>query len=252
MTLASGFEFLLIGPGESRVVAFYGLERVRLVRPVRIGDTIFLDGEVVALQARDPERGLVRLLARGASRADRDPAEVELILWTPFSISDDAGAVCGAVKPYVARMLSRNLPASLRPAERRLAQRLAAKGSADGFLHAHPDVEIPDEILAEWAIAGTPDDLDHFVGSGLRRGDRSHGRSMLEDCARLWDGPAFTIARAARNSLARHIPSQPLRRAPADEPASVFTTHASVGTGRSVVVTHRPDADNQRRTRAGD
>lgn len=60
LALASGLEFLLMGPGESQVLAFYGLERVRLVQAVRIGDTIFLEGEVVELHARNADQGLVR------------------------------------------------------------------------------------------------------------------------------------------------------------------------------------------------
>ncbi len=60
LSLASGLEFLLTGSAESRVLAFYGLERVRLVQPVRIGDTISLEGEILELQTRDAERGLVR------------------------------------------------------------------------------------------------------------------------------------------------------------------------------------------------
>lgn len=60
LSLASGLEFLLMGPGQSHVLAFYGLDRVRLIQPVRIGDTISLEGEVVDLQPRGADSGLVR------------------------------------------------------------------------------------------------------------------------------------------------------------------------------------------------
>ena len=43
----------------SRILAFYGMDRVRFLRPVRIGDTIHLEGEVTALEGKDAERGVV-------------------------------------------------------------------------------------------------------------------------------------------------------------------------------------------------
>ena len=35
------------------------MDRVRFLRPVRIGDTIHLEGEVTALEEKDAERGVV-------------------------------------------------------------------------------------------------------------------------------------------------------------------------------------------------
>ena len=62
LSLATGLEFSLIGSAEeSRIVAFYGMDRVRFVRPVLIGDTIHVEGEVTALEEKDEARGVVTM-----------------------------------------------------------------------------------------------------------------------------------------------------------------------------------------------
>ncbi len=59
LSLATGLEFSLIGNDPLRIVAFYGMDRVRFVKPVFIGDTIHLEGEVVGLAEKDETRGVV-------------------------------------------------------------------------------------------------------------------------------------------------------------------------------------------------
>ena len=59
LSLATGLEFSLMGSDESRIVAFYGMDRVRFVKPVFIGDTIHLEGAVTALDDKDEARGIV-------------------------------------------------------------------------------------------------------------------------------------------------------------------------------------------------
>lgn len=62
LSVATGLEFSLMSTaGESRILAFYGMDRVRFVGPVRIGDTIRLEGEVVALDDKDATRGVVTI-----------------------------------------------------------------------------------------------------------------------------------------------------------------------------------------------
>jgi acyl dehydratase len=63
LALATGLEFALIGSGE-KIVAFYGMDRVRFVKPVMIGDTIYLEGEVAALEEKDETRGVVTIHQR--------------------------------------------------------------------------------------------------------------------------------------------------------------------------------------------
>ena len=56
-----------MGTEESRILAFYGMDRVRFLRPVFIGDTIHLEGEVTALEEKDAD----------ARRRDRPPGDRE-------------------------------------------------------------------------------------------------------------------------------------------------------------------------------
>lgn len=59
LSLATGLEFSLIGNDDLKIVAFYGMDRVRFVKPVFIGDTIHLEGEVTGLDEKDEGRGVV-------------------------------------------------------------------------------------------------------------------------------------------------------------------------------------------------
>lgn len=62
LSVATGLEFSLMpNAEESRILAFYGMDRVRFVNPVRIGDTIRLEGEVIALDEKDEARGVVTI-----------------------------------------------------------------------------------------------------------------------------------------------------------------------------------------------
>lgn len=57
LVLSAGTGLLRIDP--DRVVAFYGMDRVRFTAPVYIGDTIHLELEVEGLEERGPGDGLV-------------------------------------------------------------------------------------------------------------------------------------------------------------------------------------------------
>jgi acyl dehydratase len=59
LSIATGLEFQLFGTGDVRILAFYGLDRVRFVKPVFIGDTLHLAAEVIALDDKDATRGVV-------------------------------------------------------------------------------------------------------------------------------------------------------------------------------------------------
>jgi 3-hydroxybutyryl-CoA dehydratase len=47
------------GPDDNHVLAFYGMDRVRFLGPVKIGDSIHIEGEVIALDRKDDNRGIV-------------------------------------------------------------------------------------------------------------------------------------------------------------------------------------------------
>jgi acyl dehydratase len=58
ISISTGLEFSLLGDAEN-VLAFYGMDRVRFLKPVFIGDTIHLRGEILALEPKDDARGIV-------------------------------------------------------------------------------------------------------------------------------------------------------------------------------------------------
>ncbi len=114
---------------------------------------------VVGLSARqlDAARARVR---EGLAEAGRDPGSFELTFWVPFSVSEDDRRAREDVKAYVARSLQHPLPAPLTPLEQEAAERIRAEYAFVDHLTpgaAHSRL-VPDEIVADWAIAGTPDE----------------------------------------------------------------------------------------------
>jgi 3-hydroxybutyryl-CoA dehydratase len=62
LSVATGLEFSLMSTDdENTIIAFYGMDRVRFIKPVFIGDTIHVEGEVIALEEKDEARGVVTL-----------------------------------------------------------------------------------------------------------------------------------------------------------------------------------------------
>lgn len=59
LSFASGLEFAFYGEGERPTLAFYGMNNVRFTKPVFIGDTVHIEGEVTALDPKDETRGVV-------------------------------------------------------------------------------------------------------------------------------------------------------------------------------------------------
>jgi 5,10-methylenetetrahydromethanopterin reductase len=98
-----------------------------------------------------------------------------LTFWVPVAVADDPAEAREDVKSYVARSLRHPLPAELTPVEREAAERIRASYSfgqhlAQGAEHARL---VPDEIVEDWAVAGTVADcraqLDRL---DLREGER--------------------------------------------------------------------------------
>jgi 3-hydroxybutyryl-CoA dehydratase len=59
LSLASGLEYTLMINSHDKIIAFYGMDRVRFTAPVFIGDTIYLEGTVTAVEPRDDGKGVV-------------------------------------------------------------------------------------------------------------------------------------------------------------------------------------------------
>jgi acyl dehydratase len=59
LSVVTGLEFSMFGGNPDKILAFYGMDRVRFVAPVYIGDTIHLEGEIVALDDKDERRTVI-------------------------------------------------------------------------------------------------------------------------------------------------------------------------------------------------
>ena len=131
----------------------------------RIGDGCLV---VVGLHPRQLEAARTRLAAGG-------PAEgFEVVWWVPIAAAEDADQAREDVKPYVARSLRHPLPAELTPVEQEAAERIRA--SYEYGRHLEPGAHaalVPDEIVADWAVAGTPGDCRaQLAALDLRPGER--------------------------------------------------------------------------------
>jgi 5,10-methylenetetrahydromethanopterin reductase len=137
----------------------------------RVGDGCLA---VVGLRAAQLEAARERVRA-GREAAGRPPAGFELTLWVPFAVAEDPAQAREDVKPYVARSLRHPLPAGLTEAEREAAERVKAvyaygEHLAAGAAHARA---VPDGIVDDWALAGTPEDcrrgLERLAALGVER-----------------------------------------------------------------------------------
>lgn len=75
--IAHGFLILsaasgLIGLEGMAIMAFYGMDQVRFVKPTRIGDTIHLEMEVAEKKERNEKNGLVSLRIKVKNQEDED------------------------------------------------------------------------------------------------------------------------------------------------------------------------------------
>lgn len=62
LSLATGLEFSMFGNNQDKMLGFYGMDRVRFVKPVFIGDTIHLTGEISSIEPKeDGRRGVVTI-----------------------------------------------------------------------------------------------------------------------------------------------------------------------------------------------
>jgi acyl dehydratase len=59
LSVATGLEFTIFGSSQDKVLAFYGMDRVRFVRPVSIGDTIHVEGTIGAIEDKDNTRSVI-------------------------------------------------------------------------------------------------------------------------------------------------------------------------------------------------
>lgn len=59
LSIATGLTYRLAGSEPSRTVAFYGMDKVRFTHPVYIGDNLYVEGEIIALQDKGEKGGVI-------------------------------------------------------------------------------------------------------------------------------------------------------------------------------------------------
>ena len=163
---AGGEDGLAYGAGQPPIPVLLGASGPRMLELAgRIGDGCLA---VVGLHPRQLEAARARL------RAGVPATGLEVVWWVPIAAADDPAQAREDVKPYVARSLRHPLPAELTPVEHEAAERIRASYEYGRHLEpgAHADL-VPDKIVADWAVAGTPADCRAQLASlDLRPGER--------------------------------------------------------------------------------
>jgi len=78
LSLATGLEFSMFGNDQDKILAFYGMDRVRFIKPVFIGDTIHLVGEITAIEAKeDGKRGVLTIHQEVRNQRDETVAALD-------------------------------------------------------------------------------------------------------------------------------------------------------------------------------
>jgi 5,10-methylenetetrahydromethanopterin reductase len=125
------------------------------------------DGVIIMVGVAEPMvRAAIERVQAGAVAAGRDPADLDLVLWTACAVSDRSPAQArAAVRAHVARASIRTLPLPLRPAHAAIADRVRA--AYDYAFHANPRAPhadlVPDALIEDFAIAGTSEECAERV-----------------------------------------------------------------------------------------
>lgn len=164
---AGGADGLAYGAEQRRIPVHIGASGPRMLELAgRIGDGCLA---AVGLHPRQLQAARERIAAGGP----RDG--FELTFWVPFAVAEDPDEAREDVKSYVARSLRHPLPAELTPLEQETAERVRAAYAYDehlapGAAHARA---VPDEIVADWAVAGTAGECRELLARlVLREGER--------------------------------------------------------------------------------
>jgi acyl dehydratase len=76
LSIGTGLVFDL-GGSMDKVIAFYGMDRVRFTRPVRIGDVIHMEGEIIELTDKGEKGGVIKRRDSFRNQNDEVVAVVE-------------------------------------------------------------------------------------------------------------------------------------------------------------------------------
>lgn len=130
---------------------------------------------VILLVGTDPATVAAALdaVGKGAAAAGRSLADVDVVLWTPAAVDDDADTARDHVRAHVARTVLRPVAAELGPAEQAAVERI--REAYDYYAHmvpgsAHSQLVTP-ELVDRFALAGTREQcrarLDELAAVGV-------------------------------------------------------------------------------------
>ena len=104
-------------------------------------------------------------VAKGAAASGRALDDLDVVLWTPTSISSDPSKARDHVRGRVASALRHPLPVDLPPEDQAAIKRV--RESYDAFQHATADSRhrelVPDHLVDLMALAGTPEEVREQV-----------------------------------------------------------------------------------------
>ena len=115
------------------------------------------DGIILLVGIADNCIGFAReRIDAGAKRANRDPSQIEIVLWVPCSVSERLPAK-DAVKAHVARVIKHPLPFVLDEREHKVLEEI--RQAYNYYEHMQQTASqaqvIPDWLVDKFAIAGT-------------------------------------------------------------------------------------------------
>ncbi|HLG74128.1 MAG TPA: LLM class flavin-dependent oxidoreductase [Chloroflexota bacterium] len=148
------------------LIASSGPKMMRLAG--EIGDGVVMAGQMGHAEVR--REALEQVRAGQAERAEA-PKEFMVCIGVAACVSRDRNEALNAVRSHVAQGLSSPL-AKLSPAA--LEARATLRTSYNTYDHMHPTAPhaavVPDEVIPEFAIAGTPDDCIRYCAAAFDSG----------------------------------------------------------------------------------
>lgn len=120
------------------------------------------DGAIL-LTGTDPEllRVAIGRLELGAKSVGKSLADLDIVVWSPFSIDKDGDAARSHVRTHVARAIKHPQPVEFSPEDQKVIDRI--RENYDYYQHlsqgSPQEDEVPRRLVERFAIAGTPDEV---------------------------------------------------------------------------------------------
>lgn len=119
------------------------------------------DGVILLVGTHPPlVQAALDRLAVGARSAGREPADIDTVVWVPFSIDRDGAKARDHVRPHVARAVLHPMPFDFPPEDQAVIDEIRKR--YDYYSHlaqGAPQGEVvPDRLVERFAIAGNPEE----------------------------------------------------------------------------------------------